>query len=114
VSKWAVIPFLLLAASCHTISGDPMLAPVRDEAAPTAGQLFARGYVVVDFRPVGFDCGPACIGDGFDAVYLGLETDVDQPDLAHYACPGMPRTSLDDWKCRPLRPPYVPNGGDRR
>jgi hypothetical protein len=108
---FAMIAFL---SACQGMDGDPMLRPVGGSDAPTVGGLFASGYRIVDERGVGFDCGPGCIGDGFDAVYLGTGETENGEELAHYACPGIRGAELKDWRCRRLPHPYVPNGGFRR
>jgi hypothetical protein len=96
-------------AGCAAWDSDPMLAPVRGDA-PSAGDLFAQGYRIVDTRPIGIDCPPEeGICDGFDAVYLGIEGS----DLAHFACPGI-TGGLDQWKCRAIARPYLPDGGRRQ
>lgn len=105
---------LALLSSCQGMNGDPMLGPVSASNAPTVGELFANGYRTVDERGVAFNCGPGCIGDGFDAVYLGTGETQDGEELAHYACPAIKGAGLHDWRCRKLPRPYVPNGGLRR
>lgn len=90
---------------------DPNLASVTDDNAPTVKELIKQNYVVVDGLEVSQVCGKDCIAHGFSDIYLGKEgVSADERSLAEYACPGTdaPR---DDWKCRALRPPYLPNGG---
>lgn len=89
---------------------DPMLAPVEEAHAPTVKELIRQGYLVVDQRESA-DYGPPCNGDCFDALYLGKEGGPsNKQPLAEFACPGTDENS-DLWKCRILRPPYVPNAG---
>ena len=104
------LPLLTLLGGCVGWDADPMLAPVRGEAV-TVGELFSRGYLIVDSRAIAIDCPPEeGLCEGIDAVYMGFETS----DLAYFACPGM-RTEggLEEWRCRRLPRPYVPNGGYR-
>jgi hypothetical protein len=90
---------------------DPNLSPVTDENAPRIGDLIARGYLVVDQRDALVSCGFWCSHEGFDALYLGKETGVEK-EVAEFACPGTDDKS-NEWKCRALSPPYVPNSGYR-
>lgn len=108
------LAIIVLLSACNGVGGDPMLRPVGASNAPTVGDLFANGYRTVDERGMGFDCGPGCIGDGFDAVYLGTGETERGEELAHYACPGIRGVDFRDWRCRRLPRPYVPNGGFRR
>lgn len=89
---------------------DPALAPVTDPQAPTVKELLAAGFFVVDQRETACDAGPGIACDSSDAVYLGREEEIDKDGPAHFACPGTDAPS-DNWKCRALDPPYVPNGG---
>ena len=91
---------------------DPALALVSERDAPTVKALVARGFLIVDERGAACDGGSNAICDGFDALYLGRENGRDGEALAEFACPGTEAPS-DEWKCRELDPPYVPNGGFR-
>lgn len=89
---------------------DPALAPVSDPNAQTVKQLSDAGFVVVGQRETACDAGPEIACDGFDAVYLGKQTDADRVGAAEFACPGTDAPP-DNWRCRKLDPPYVPNDG---
>lgn len=114
------IMLALLASACHGPKEhgadargrefDPALRPVHDPSARTVKDLLAAGFLIVDVREIGCDAGPGIVCDGFDALYLGKDGAIDKVDLAEFACPGTEAPS-DDWKCRKLDPPYVPNGG---
>lgn len=98
-------------ADSHADKRDPNLDPVTEADALTVGALRAEGYVIIDYRERAGDCGIGCYADGFDAVYLGREGGPDAKEtLAEYACPELGENA-DDWKCRALNPPYVPNAG---
>lgn len=88
---------------------DPALAPVTDVDAPIVQELYREGYLIVGQREVGCDAGPDVACDGFDALYLGRDK-IDEGSAAEFACPGT-EAPVDQWKCRRLNPPYVPNGG---
>lgn len=116
------IMLLLLASACHgpkehKAGGlgndtDPALSPVTDAKAPTVKELLAAGYLIVDGREIGCDAGPGVACDAFDAAYLGKQGVIGKREVAEFACPGT-EAPPDDWKCRKLDPPYVPNGGFR-
>lgn len=111
------ILLILLASACDRTDPrgrepDPALAPVSDTNARTVKELLAAGYFIVDQRETACDAGPGIACDGFDAVYLGKEAGTEKDEPAEFACPGTEAPS-DDWKCRELDPPYVPNGGFR-
>lgn len=91
---------------------DPALTPVNDVRARRVKELLAAGFVIVDQHETACDAGPGIACDGVDAVYLGRESGVDKDDLAEFACPGI-KAPYDEWKCRELDSPYVPNGGFR-
>jgi hypothetical protein len=89
---------------------DPALAPVTDTDAKTVKELRDAGYWIVDQREAGCYAGSDVACDGFDALYFGKENNRDEESLAEFACPGT-KAPVDTWKCRPLDPPYVANGG---
>ncbi len=111
---------MLLVGACHDPGAraadpwgrerDPALAPVSETNARTVKQLSDAGFVVVDQRETACDAGPGISCDGFDAVYLGKPTDADKVGTAEFACPGTD-APYEDWRCRKLDPPYLPNGG---
>ena len=115
---WAcTVPLVVMICACQAPADssdserDPMLAPVTEADAPRMRDLLAQGYVMIDQHAVGYSCGPDCYGEGFDAAYLGRESDdPDELGVAEFACPGM-TGRFDDWKCRRIPHPYVPNGG---
>lgn len=115
-----LIPFLFIAACGVDTSNDrsdpwgrepdPALAPVTDVDAATVRELYREGYLIVDQRETGCDAGPEVHCDGFSALYLGRDNETDEDSPAEFACPGT-KAPVDQWKCRRLDPPYVPNGG---
>ncbi len=89
---------------------DPALAPVTDTNAITVADLDRQGFLIVDQREAGCDAGPGVHCDGFSALYFGGGNEAGKDAVAEYACPGT-KAPVDQWKCRRLDPPYVPNGG---
>ena len=115
-----LVPFLVITA-CGVDSSsdpsdpwerkpDPALAPVTDVDAPIVQELYREGYLIVDQRETGCDAGPDVYCDGFSALYLGRDNKTGEESAAEFACPGT-KAPVDQWKCRRLDPPYVPNGG---
>lgn len=115
-----LIPFLVITAcgvdSSSDLSDpwgrepDPALAPVTDVDAAIVKELFREGYLIVDQRETGCDAGPDVHCDGFSALYLGRDNEAGEESAAEFACPGT-KAPVDQWRCRRLDPPYVPNGG---
>jgi hypothetical protein len=89
---------------------DPALEPVTDVDAATVKELYREGYLIVDQRETGCGAGPDVYCDGFSALYLGRDNETGKESAAEFACPGT-KAPVDQWKCRRLDPPYVPNGG---
>ncbi|XHS00642.1 hypothetical protein ACFB49_22410 [Sphingomonas sp. DBB INV C78] len=119
MGKWFFVLMPALLCACQERSSrdpmgrvpDPMLSPVTDADAPTVKAIEGRGYEIVGMREAACDPRTTRACTGFDALYLGRGgVEVNKSSVAEFACPGT-SDPIEEWKCRILDPPYVPNDG---